>query len=67
MKLLGECRDEFTDSDIIEDDILNTHQTIALRDALILAMSNLLSANIEYGLVHAMSKLIISFKVACKK
>ncbi|XP_076800619.1 neurofibromin-like isoform X2 [Clavelina lepadiformis] len=55
MKLLGECRDEFTDSDIIEDDILNTHQTIALRDALILAMSNLLSANIEYGLVHAMS------------
>nr|CAB3264303.1 neurofibromin [Phallusia mammillata] len=53
MRLLGECADECDDTDVMADDV-----TIAdppsLRRSLVVAMSNLLSANIEYGLVHAM-------------
>ena len=56
MKLLSECADELRSNERLDENVTASKQTVSLRKAVIVAMSNLLSANIEYGLVHAMSK-----------
>ena len=56
MKLLSQYSDELREGERIDGNLVASKQTAMLRKALIVAMSNLLSANIEYGLVHAMSK-----------
>ena len=56
MKLLAEWADELRGEERLDENVVASKQTATLRKALIVAMSNLLSANIEYGLVHAMSK-----------
>nr|XP_002121778.4 neurofibromin [Ciona intestinalis] len=53
MKLLGECSDKLAESELLDESA--SEDTVTLRRLIIVAMSNLLSANIESGLVHAMS------------
>uniref|UniRef100_H2ZAB4 Neurofibromin n=1 Tax=Ciona savignyi TaxID=51511 RepID=H2ZAB4_CIOSA len=54
MKLLGECSDKIAESDLLDDESASKDM-VALRRLIVVAMSNLLSANIESGLVHSMS------------
>jgi len=60
MRLLSECGDETDDGDVISDDATTRVHVTSLCKNVVVAMSNLLSANIEYGFVHAMGESALS-------
>lgn len=58
MNLLNDCSDATEEKDVVSRQRVAAGKLNTLRNATIQAMSNLLSANIDSGLMHSIGNLI---------
>ncbi len=65
MNLLNDCSEEATEEKCAEGRKRTSSNLSALRNCTILAMSNLLNANIDSGLMHSIGKAPLQKQCFC--